>query len=66
MMAVDLLDQAIANPQHLHISRPIDVDNINIKQDRESPTGTSKNAAIRRLRKDAPALHSRGASTFGT
>jgi len=38
------------------------VDNIHNNNERESPTGTSADAALRRLRKDAQALHSRGAS----
>lgn len=49
--AVDLLDQALAGRQGLRTDL---VDNIN---EVARPTGTSQNAALRRLRKDAPALH---------
>ena len=44
--ALDLLDQALQNPTGLH----------NIQA--SAPTGTSQNAALRRLRKNAPELHS--------
>jgi hypothetical protein len=44
-MALDLLDQALQNPPALH----------NIQG--RAPTGTSKDAALRRLRKDRPDLH---------
>lgn len=47
--AVDLLDQALQNEP----GRPLEtVDNINSR-----PNGTSQDAALRRLRKDAPELH---------
>lgn len=46
--ALDLLDRALKNPAHVHA----DVNNINVR-----PTGTSKDYALRRLRKDAPELH---------
>lgn len=47
--ALDLLDEALQNS----VGRPEIVDVINEKR----PAGTSKGAALRRLRKDAPGLH---------
>lgn len=52
--ALDLLDQALQNPAHVHIGHS-DVDNINISEGR--PDGTSAAQALRRLRNDAPELH---------
>lgn len=49
--ALDLLDQALQNAPHVHTPRP-DVDISNVR-----PTGTTQAAALRRLRKDAPSLH---------
>lgn len=49
MGALDLLDQALQRPASMRA-----VDNIH---GTERPTGTSKDAALRKLRKDAPALH---------
>lgn len=46
--AVDLLDKALQNP----VGNPGNVNNIN-----ERPCGTSKDYALRKLRKDAPELH---------
>jgi hypothetical protein len=51
--ALDAIDRATANP----VGRPETLDNI---QDlRPAPTGTSKDAALRRLRKDRPDLHAK-------
>jgi hypothetical protein len=47
--ALDLLDRALQNPAHVRA----DVNNINVSQ----PRGTSKDYALRKLRKDAPELH---------
>lgn len=47
-VALDLLDQALQN----QAGNPGNVDNIN-----DRPTGTSREQALRRLRKDAPELH---------
>lgn len=49
--ALDLLDQALQNPAHVHIGHS-DVDNINISEGR--PDGNSSARALRKLRKDAP------------
>lgn len=46
---LDLLDQALQNPAHIHP----DVDNVNVR-----PEGNRRSTALRRLRKDAPELHS--------
>lgn len=46
---LDLLDQALQNPAHIHA----DVNVINV----DRPQGTSQEQALRRLRKDAPELH---------
>jgi hypothetical protein len=46
---VDLLDRALQNP----VGSNVPLDNIQ----EHAPTGTSEAAALRRLRKDAPALH---------
>jgi hypothetical protein len=43
--ALDLLDRAVQNPPALH----------NVQS--SAPTGNAQDAALRRLRKDAPALH---------
>ena len=51
MPALDLLDQAVANPKHVHISVRDDVDNVHIINKR--PTGTSADAGHRRLRSHA-------------
>lgn len=51
--AVDLLDRALQNPAHHHTSIP-GVDNVHVT---ERPAGNAKDAALRRLRKDAPELH---------
>lgn len=53
--ALDLLDQALQNPPHVHIGQS-DSDVITINPD-PSPRGTSREGALRRLRKDAPELH---------
>jgi hypothetical protein len=47
--AVDLLDRALQNPAHVHH----DDNNIQVT----APQGTSKERALRKLRKDAPELH---------
>lgn len=47
--AVDLLDRALQNP----VGHPATSNNIKDK----APTGTSKEAALRKLRKDRPDLH---------
>lgn len=52
--ALDLLDRALQNVPYIHASPGPDVDNINVR-----PTGTSKEYALRRLRKDAPELHAK-------
>lgn len=49
--ALDLIDQAEQRPPSVHA-----FDNI---QGTEAPTGTSKQAALRRLRRDQPDLHER-------
>lgn len=49
--AVDLLDRALQNPPSAHIA----FDNVQ----GTAPTGTSADAALRRLRKDRPDLHAR-------
>jgi hypothetical protein len=46
---LDLIDVAIANPHGVHR----DIDNINITQ----PNGTSRQNALRSLRKNAPLIH---------
>lgn len=51
--ALDWIDQATQNAPHVHTS---DVANSNIRQ---SPTGTTRASALRRLRKDRPDLHTR-------
>ncbi len=60
--ALSKLDEAVTgkpgNPTGANQYRGI-VDNVHNSTDRESPTGNTVDAAIRRLRKDAPALHSR-------
>lgn len=48
--AVDLLDQALQNPPSTHAA----VSNIH---GTERPSGTTKDRALRKLRKDAPELH---------
>jgi len=51
--AQDLLDRALQRPSHLHAELDQDgVDNIHVR-----PSGTSKEAGLRRLRKDRPDLH---------
>ncbi|NIJ10617.1 hypothetical protein FHU38_000961 [Saccharomonospora amisosensis] len=50
--ALDLLDQALQNPAHVHIGH-IDVDNIRVTQPSED-AGTGKDYSLRKLRKDAP------------
>lgn len=47
--ALDLLDQALQNPQHVKTGNP-DLNNIKVR-------GTSRDYALRKLRKDAPGLH---------
>lgn len=44
-----LIDEAVENPAHVHR----DVDNIHVAR----PDGTSKDRALRKLRRDAPELH---------
>jgi len=60
--ALEALDEAIqskpGNPTGTNQYSGI-VDNVHNSTDRESPTGNTTDAALRRLRKDAPALHSR-------
>jgi hypothetical protein len=51
VVALDLLDRALQNPG----GRPETVDNIHSSKER--PSATSKDRALRKLRKDAPALH---------
>jgi hypothetical protein len=51
--AVDLLDRALQNPEGGSAKARATVDVINSGR----PDGTSKSAALRRLRKDAPSLH---------
>lgn len=51
--ALDLLDQATQNSASIHLTA---VDNIHGS---ERPAGTSRDAALRRLRKDRPDLHAR-------
>jgi hypothetical protein len=50
--ALDLLDQALQNPAHVHQSQP-DGNNVPVR-----PEGNTQAKALRRLRKDAPSLHS--------
>jgi hypothetical protein len=52
--ARDLLDRAVQNPAHVHLGLS-DVDNIKVST--EPPRGTSKDYALRKLRKDDPELH---------
>lgn len=47
--SLDLLDQVLQNPAHIHH----DDNNIQVK----APQGTSRDRALRKLRKDAPKLH---------
>lgn len=47
--ALDLLDQAVQNAPHVHAP---DVDNVNVR-----PDGNSRDRALRKLRADAPSLH---------
>lgn len=54
--AINALDQATQNPVGVHVGDVGDVDNINNSK-RESPAGTSKTYALRKLRKDRPDLH---------
>lgn len=55
-VTLDLLDRAMQRPSH----RPTTVDNINGSGDGlERPAGTSKDHALRKLRKDAPELHAK-------
>lgn len=61
---VDLIDRAVQqgrggrnNPQGVNQYTEVNDDNIHIDQKRDSPTGTSAAAALRRLRKDRPDLH---------
>jgi len=60
--ALSKLDEAVTgkpgNPTGTNQYSGI-VDNVHNSTSRESPTGNAADAAIRRLRKDAPALHSR-------
>ncbi|MEU2075455.1 hypothetical protein [Streptomyces sp. NPDC013489] len=52
-VTLDLLDRALQRPSHVHRDDDQgDVDNIHIR-----PSGTSKEAGLRRLRKDRPDLH---------
>ncbi|MFJ5785370.1 hypothetical protein [Streptomyces hydrogenans] len=51
-VTLDLLDQALQRPAHIHQDDLDDVDNIHVR-----PSGTSKEAGLRRLRKDRPDLH---------
>lgn len=51
-VALDLFDRATQRPAHLHRATSNDVDNINVR-----PDGTSREAGLRRLRKDRPDLH---------
>lgn len=51
--ALDMLDQALRNPEGGSLQARATVDNINSGR----PNGTSKEAALRRLRTGAPELH---------
>jgi hypothetical protein len=53
MGAVDLIDRVTQLPAH----RPVTVDNVHSSEVR--PDGNSRDAALRRLRKDRPDLHER-------
>lgn len=58
--ARDLLDRALQSPVGGSAKVSLSVDNINGENDLGRPTpprGTSKDYALRKLRKDAPALH---------
>ena len=57
--ALDLLDQALQNPPGGSSKIVLTVDNINNENDLGAlrRTGTSKDYALRKLRKDAPELH---------
>lgn len=50
--ALDLLDQALQNAPHVHASTS-DVDIVHVR-----PDGNSRDRALRKLRTDAPSLHS--------
>ncbi|HEY9372567.1 hypothetical protein [Streptomyces sp.] len=55
--ALDLLDQALQNPVGGSQKINLNVDVMNNESDHGRPAGTSKEYALRRLRKDAPELH---------
>jgi hypothetical protein len=56
--SLDLFDRAWQRPASLHVDNDDDDAVYNI-HDNERPAGTSVEATIRRLRKDAPEIHAR-------